>query len=587
MREIRYRPEILFYLILTGLIFVLLVRIFYLQIFQGAKYTRLARLNHVRVIPEQAARGKILDRFGQILAESQPVFSVFLYPTGQETEADLSRIAFILKMPVAEIFDRIKKNSSEVLAPVLLKDRLSFSEVMRLEEEKYRRPGLIIQKRALRFYPNDSALAHILGYVGLISEEELKKISPEKFYATNDFIGKDGVEVLFEELLKGKNGGQQIAVDAAGRLINILESIPPMAGDDINLTIDLDLQKKAEQALGPKRGAVVVLEARTGEVLAMVSHPTFNPNMFSQPISPGFWQFQERLGKPFFNRAINAYPPGSVFKMITAIAGLESGQLREQDTFYCPGFLKLGVRTAFCWEKKGHGLVDLMRAIVNSCDVAFYNIGLRLGLETITDWAKKFGFGTKTGLELPGEASGFLPSKQWKTERRREAWYPGDTINVAIGQGFIQATPLQVAVFMECLANDGIYYSPKIVRKSPGENEKKSGAQKEKILGEVEISSATLQFIKESMRQVVKVGTGQAAQMQDLEIAGKTGTAEDPPRYPAHAWFACFAPYQNPELAIAVFVEQGGHGGAVAAPIAKEIVQWWWEKKGQVQGQVL
>lgn len=581
MTRARPRPVLIFGAILAGLIFLLVIRLFYLQILQGSRFSQLARLNHIRIISEQAPRGVILDRFGKILATSEPIFSAFIYPTGQETEEDLAKISQILKIPASEISQNLKEKNSGFISSVLLKERLSSQELFRLEEEKYRFPNLIIQNWAKRNYPEKRTLAHVLGYVGLISPEDLEKFSGVRSYSPQDFIGKAGLEFFYEEWLKGKNGGQQIAVDVAGRPINILESIPPIAGQDLKLTIDLELQKAAEAALGANAGSVVILDVKTGEVLALVSHPNFDPNIFTSPISSAYWQSQKRRGYPFFNRAINGYPPGSVFKIITAMAGLENKILSPSDSYFCPGYFKLGPRQAACWKKDGHGWVNLKRAIVNSCDVAFYNIGLKVGLERITDYARKFGFGSKTKIELPWETKGFLPTARWKEEKLHERWYDGDTINLAIGQGFVQASPLQVALFMEALANDGVYYLPEIVEKENLKTNRKNFL-KRKILGKIILSMETWRFIKESMREAVRSGTGKAAYLKEVEIAGKTGTAEDPPRYRPHAWFAGWAPYENPQLAIAVFVEQGGHGGEVAAPIAREIVKWWSENRKSV-----
>jgi penicillin-binding protein 2 len=578
------RPVGLFYFLLWLIFGLLFLRIFFLQVVQKQKYSRLATLNHVRIVPEAAPRGQIFDRCGRVLATSQPVFTAFLYPSGQEKREALARISQILKISEAQLEQKIQQNSAGIMTPVLLKERLDFKEMARLEEEKFQVPGLVIQRSATRHYPYGKNLAHVLGYVSSISSEELEKKKQAKetgIYSVNDFIGKDGAELLYEESLRGRPGGLQVAVDAVGRSLGVLDSIPPEAGEDLHLTIDAEMQAAAEGTLGEKKGAVVVLDTTTGEVLVLASHPAYDPNMFSGPIEPVYWQMQKKWGYPFFNRAINGYPPGSVFKLVTATAGLETGKLSPQNSFYCPGFLKLGVRKAFCWEKRGHGVVDLMKAIVLSCDVAFYQIGLHLGLEPIVTWARHFGFGSKTGIELPAESAGNVPTAEWKKKKYAQAWYPGDTINLAIGQGFIQATPLQVALFMEALANGGIFYYPQLVKKKILQSEKghQNFHKGDKILGRVEISPETLNFIKESLRQVVKVGTGQAARFGEVEIAGKTGTAEDPPRLSPHAWFACFAPYEKPKLALVVFVEQGGHGGAVAAPIAKEIIQWWYENK--------
>ncbi|MGB9797925.1 MAG: penicillin-binding protein 2, partial [bacterium] len=401
------------------------------------------------------------------------------------------------------------------------------------------------------------------GYVGEISAEELKKWR-ENGYQMGDMVGKTGIERLWESKLKGEKGGQRMEVDARGQVHRLLERIEPKPGEEIRLTIDLNIQRAAEEALKGKRGAVVAMNPQTGEILALASSPSFDPNLFASPRG----KEKERLAlfndkrHPFLNRAISGvYPPGSIFKLITATAGLEEGKISPYIVINCPGGLRVGKRFFRCWRT--HGPVNFVSAIEQSCDTYFYRLGLLIGPQKLAEWARKFGLGERTGIILPGEAKGFIADEEWKKQKLGEIWYPGDTANMAVGQGFTQMTPIQACRMVSVFANGGYLVKPIIML----------GEKEEKVpLG---ISASTLELVRKGMEEAVmgSSGTGKLARINGIRIAGKTGSAQDPPRKRTHAWFVCFAPVENPRVAVSVVVEEGGMGGSVAAPIAKKVLE--------------
>lgn len=505
-------------------------------------------------------RGVILDRNGKIIANNVRKYRVLLIGKDVE-ESSLQKLAKILGLPLNVLQERLKKRA--MFDVVELERDISFDKLVRLEESLPLLPPILIEEVHQRYYPHKSLAAHLIGYIGEISKDELENWKANG-YSMGDMVGKAGIERLYEEELRGEKGGQRIEVDVRGRIRRLLERVEPKSGQEIRLTIDLDIQKAAEEALKGKRGAVVAMNPQTGEVLALASSPSFDPNLFASPQG----KEKERLSLlrdtryPFHNRAIaGVYPPGSIFKLITATAGLEEGKISSFTTVNCPGGLQVGKRFFRCWRR--HGSVDFLSAIEQSCDTFFYKVGLSLGPDKLAEWARKFGLGEKTGISLEGEAKGFIADEKWKEETLGEKWYAGDTANMAVGQGFTQMTPLQACRMVSVFANGGYLVKPIILL----------GEKEERIpLG---ISQTTLELIKKGMEKVVlgSRGTGISARVQGIRIAGKTGSAEDPPRKRTHAWFVCFAPIENPQIAVSVLVEEGGMGGSVAAPIARKVLE--------------
>ncbi|MBC7327083.1 penicillin-binding protein 2 [bacterium] len=555
----RGRIRGLFYF--TSALFLLLVfTLWYLQIFKGEEMRHLSESICIKLATIPPPRGLILDRNGRVIATNLKKYRILLIRKKVERES-LQRLAQILKVPTSVLEDRIKKRA--MFDVVELARDIPFDVLVRLEEALPYLPPIIIEEVNQRYYPHNSLAAHLIGYVGEISKEELESKKADG-YQMGDIVGKTGLERLYEEKLRGEKGGQRIEIDVRGQIRRLLERLEPKSGEELRLTIDLDIQKAAEEALAGRRGAVVAMNPNTGEVLALASSPSFDPNIFASPQG----NEKQRLAllkdkrHPFHNRAIGGvFPPGSIFKIITAVAGLEEKEISPYTTINCPGGLQVGRRFFRCWRR--HGTVDFLTAVEQSCDTYFYRVGLLVGPEKLAEWARKFGLGEKTGIALPGEAEGFVADEEWKRKTFNEPWYAGDTANMAIGQGFTQLTPLQACRMVSAIANGGYLVRPIIVL----------GEKEEKI--PIGISQSTIELIKEGMRRVVmnQRGTGVAARVAGISVGGKTGSAEDPPRKRTHAWFVCFAPVENPQIAVAVVVEEGGKGGSVAAPIAKKVLE--------------
>ncbi|MFC1657241.1 penicillin-binding protein 2, partial [Candidatus Moduliflexota bacterium] len=459
-----------------------------------------------------------------------------------------------------------------------------------LESSRYEWPGVMIEVEPRRSYPFGPLAAHLLGNVGQISQRELEARHGDG-YRIGDYIGKKGIEKLFDGKLKGEDGALRVEVDSLGREIRVLASREPRPGGNVTLTLDLGLQQVTDRVLEGKAGAVVVLDPRSGEVLAASSSPVIDPNKFIQSLSREEWAEVERDGRhPLQNRIVQAqYPPGSVFKIVTALAALEKGVVDEKTTFTCRGAFRFGKRSYGCWKKSGHGEVDLHRALVESCDIFFYQVGIKVGIDAIALYARELGLGKATGFALGGEASGLVPSQNWKKRAKGEPWYPGETLSASIGQGYNLVTPLQMAVLTGVLASDGKLFRPLIVRSVTDVDGNRALTSESGEMRKVEISPRSLHLVKKALHGVVneRHGTGRAAAVEDLDVAGKTGTAqvvrlpkgegrkdiEDiPMRFRDHAWFISYAPSGKGQVAIAVVVEHGGHGGSASAPLVKEIL---------------
>ncbi len=566
-----------FFTYLTVALFVvLLLRLWQLQLLKGDYYLAQSIKNRIRVVKIPAPRGIIYDRNGVKLVKNAPLFVASLLPGISEDSLDIKALSELLDMKEEEIRKLISGQDTKRLEPIRLKAGLSFSDVAKIEARRSDFPGLIIETDVTRYYPYKKTASHLIGYLSLPTVEQLRKRS-KKEIVQNAPVGQWGVEALYDETLRGTPGRKFIEVDALGRQLRTVSIIPPRRGNDITLSIDINTQIEAENAFKRKSGALMAIDPRNGKVIAFVSLPSFNPNEFIHGISQDRWnKLINNPRHPMLNRVLQSqYPPGSVFKLIVAIAGLEEGVITPGYSVDCKGFISVGRWRFRCWKKSGHGLVNLRRAIVESCDVYFYEVGRLLGIDRIAKYARAFGLGSPVGLKLCTERSGLIPTTRWKKRVRGRPWYLGETFNAAIGQGYVSVTPAQAAVMVAAIANGGTIYRPSVLLD-----------EEPQILGKVVLKPSTIRFIKRAMYDVVvnPRGTGWRARSGVAPIAGKTGTAQVVSR-PAdedeskrwlprdHAWFVAFSPVKNPEIALSVFVEHGGHGGETAAPIAKKTIE--------------
>jgi penicillin-binding protein 2 len=571
-------------------------RLWYLQILQGEYFKELSENNRVRIQEIAAPRGILFDRKEIPLVDSFPSFDVSLFP---QDVPDMESLVAALKRALSMDPDKLEARLNSVreiprLHPLKIKTDITREELAAIETRRLDLPGVSVDMVIRRNYPYKNLASHLIGYLGEISPDELQK---EEFsnHKLGYLVGKYGLEQKFELALMGENGGRQIEVNAMGQKIRVLGQVEPNPGSNLYLTLDLELQKAAEEAMAGKEGAVVVMDPRNGDLLAMVSKPDFDPNLFARGITPENWRsIVENPTRPLQNRAIQGqYPPGSVFKIIMAVAGLEEKVITPDTSFVCTGALPFGNREYRCWKKEGHGRVSLRRAIVESCDVYFYNLGMRLGVNRIAKYASGLGLGSPTGFPLGREKPGLVPTASWKLKRFGTPWQPGENLSIAIGQGYNLATPLQIACTVSALFNGGKYYQPRIaqsIRAPHGEILKEFPPL---VLRNIQISPQTIELVREALWGVVNSpgGTGGRAKVEGFNVAGKTGTSQvirrkegksDPgsPELQDHAWFACFAPAYNPEITVVVLVEHGGGGGAEAAPVARQVLENYY-RRGQ------
>ena len=557
------------YILVLPLIFIYLI-LFYYQIIRGNYYYNIAEKNRLRMFVINAPRGLIYDANNEVLADNRPSITVFYYPVQQSTPSEIYDLLSVFPNSKQQIFSAIKYNKI-----VSLGSDIDREKVFHLFSLKHRINNIFVSTEFRRRYLYNELFSHVIGYVGQITYDEYQELR-KSGYNYNDLIGKSGIEKMYEKYLKGINGALFVEVDAKGNLTKIIKNLPPRPANNLYLTIDKDLQKVAQEALKKtgKNGAVVGIDPRDGAVRILVSYKDFDPNIFSKHLVEERKNLLTDTNLPMFNRVVQGvYSPGSTFKILTTIAALNEKRVSTKTVFFCPGEFKFGDKTFKCWEKKGHGYVDLLNAIRLSCNVYFINLGLKAGIDNIEKYAKMFGFGQLTGIDLPFETSGVVPSRKWKKEKTGIDWYDGDTISVSIGQGYVAVTPLQLAMFTQAVANRGVVYTPYIVSKIVDVNGDilySHTPVKKEIPG---IEPTIWDFLYDAMESVVKNGTGHAAYIPSFPIAGKTGTAQNP-HGADHAWFICFGPVKKDtpaELVLAIVVEHGGKGGAVAAPIAKQI----------------
>lgn len=569
------------------------MRLVRLQVDQHEHFSVLSRDNRVKIQPVPPSRGLIYDAQGVLLADNHASFSLEItVEKVEDLPGTIENLSAIIPVDAKDLarFERLKRQRVRFQG-VPLRLNLTPEEVARFSVDSHRFPGVDVRAELIRTYPKGSLTAHALGYVGRINAEEMQRIDTSD-YAGTHFIGKGGVEKAHEGLLHGHVGHQQVEVNARGRVLRTLESKAPVPGRDLHLFLDADLQQAATDALGDNRGAVVAIDPRTGGVLALVSKPSFDPNPFVEGISQqDYHALLYSPDKPLFDRAARGqYPPGSTVKPFVGLAGLAYGVVDPHKTKYCPGFYQLpGQSHRYrCWRRGGHGSIDLEQAVVQSCDVYFYGLAHDLGIDRLRDFLGGFGFGRRTGIDVAGELGGLVPSRAWKERARKQPWYPGETLIVGIGQGAFLATPLQLAVATAALANRGHFIEPRVVRDSqvPGASER----------AELPVTTHLIDVggphhwdqVIQAMTEVVEANRGTAKRIKTsaYRIAGKTGTAQvftvgQKESYNAdriskrmhdHALFIAFAPVEDPRIAVAVIVENGGHGGSVAAPVARQVM---------------
>jgi len=564
-----------------------------LQIRQHNLYLDQAERNRIRNLPIIAPRGRILDREGRVLVDNFPAFSVLFMRENSTSlgPGKLESIARGLQLDPEEVKRQVK--SAALLPhfqPLLLKQSATLEDAAFVESHQTEYPELAIIQSQQRVYPLHTAMAAMLGYVGEVSEDAIAK--DESRYRPGDLVGKFGIERSYDSALSGKDGMRRVIVNSRGQEVGSMDSINAQSGNDLRLTVDLDVQMAAETALGDREGAVVAIDPRTGEVLAMVSHPSFDPNEFAKRIDQDDWKrLMDDPGKPMMNKAIQAQlAPGSVFKIFTAAAGLETGEIKPNFTVYCPGSVTFYGHTYHDWtfdKGHGHGSVSMHNAIVHSCDVYFYTLGKIIGIDKIAYFAKSLGLGAKTGIDLPAESSGLIPSPEWAEAAFKRQWWAGETISVAIGQGAVEATPLQLAYALGGIASGGIFHRPHVAFK--GQLQPLNVNLPENTERRFPLKNTTEDILLKGMWGVVNEGggTGAGARCPGIEISGKTGTAQvvsiglqksaHSAKFNNNAWFVGFSPSTNPTIAVAALVMQGGHS-SVAAPIVRDVIKEYYEK---------
>lgn len=597
--EYRQRFRFIFAVVLLSLS-LLIVRLWYLQVIKGPELSQRSASNSVRLRKINPLRGMILDVQGNILVDNQTSFDLTFIPNRPEDkEKALSMLSALYaskSWALPEEFSLIGK--AHPFIPSKIEKNISREKLALIETHALELPGVGIEVVPIRKYLAGEMIAHIVGYVGEVSQEELEKSKGK--YASGDMVGKYGLEKYYDDDLRGRNGAEQVEVNALGKGVRVLGKTDPLPGYNVVLTIDARLQKLAWEAMNGKTGAVVAMDPRDGSIYAMVSSPGFDPNLFNGGISQENWKILSRDPKhPMEQRTISGqYPPASTYKLIVAAAALEEGLISPGSAVLCTGSFALGNHSYRCWQRRGHGMVNLHRAIVESCDVYFYRIGLMLGVDKIAWYAKKFGFGAPTGIDLPREKTGLIPTQRWKMTRFKKPWQMGETISVSIGQGFNSVTPLQLVGAYSALANGGTVYRPQIVKRIEAPDGRIVKVMKPERSQTLPLSAKTLELLKSGLWGVVneKNGTGNALRRPQRDVCGKTGTAQviglpasekarrarqSSRAYQDHALFACFAPCGNPEIAVAVIVEHGLHGGTGAAPIARKMIDAYFKNKKQ------
>jgi penicillin-binding protein 2 len=589
---------------LLGAVFAIFeLRLFQLQVVKVDELREQALRNSVRTVRLEASRGEVVDREGRVLATTRSAWELDVVPSDlRRPELVFAALGQLLERDPVELDGRVgSPRGIARFRPVRLVGDLDDVELARVETHRFAMPGVGTRVRPLRHYLEGPLAGHLLGTLGEITAEQLEQRAYAD-YRSGDIIGQTGLEAVLEPSLRGVSGGRNVVVDAAGREVEVLDEVAPESGSRVVLALDLDLQRAAWEAFHdvpegepPKMGSAVALDVESGDVLVMISLPPFDPNAFAGGIDTATWKaLSEDEWEPLQNRAIqNHYPPGSTHKVIVAAALLEEKVVTPHSRAFCPGWFRFGGRSYRCWKKEGHGSVDFVRAIQESCDVFFYTYGVQLGIDRLARVAKHFGLGAPTGVRLSGEIGGLVPSSEWKQRRFGEPWYPGETVSAAIGQGYNLYTPIQLAVAYAAIAS-GERVEPRLVLRVEGDGRVEQMPPARRF--PVGVAPEHLAWVRRGMTAVVEEpgGTGGRARVPGVRVAGKTGTAQVvrlehtegmkesaiPIRYRDHAWFGAFAPADAPEIAVGVFVEHGLHGSSGAGPVAQRILARYFEKRG-------
>ena len=592
-------------LVIIFFIAVIIARLWFLQIYSGSQYREKADNNRVRMLDIIAPRGNILDAEGRTIITNRPSFNiVWVKEDSPDPDEIIKQLSLILNEEIAVLLKKVREAADNPKhIPILLKEDIDWKTLVYIENNHYDLPGVRIEVLPRRNYLFEDLASHMIGYTGEVNQQELGERQWEH-YQPGDQIGKRGFEKFYEEELRGEKGTVYMEVDAHGFEQRQLKGKEPLPGNDLQLTIDLDLQREAENAMEGKAGAVIAMDVNSGRILAFASAPPVHLEDFVGGISTKNWQrLLEDIKRPLVHKTIQGqYPPGSTYKIVTALAGLSKGVINSNTVYYCSGSMAFGNRRYGCWKAGGHGPVSLHRALAESCDVYFYKVGLLVGVDALAEYANNLGLGHKTDIAFEYEKSGLIPTANWKKLAKGEPWQEGETLSIAIGQGFNLVTPLQVCQMTSTLANGGILYKPLLVEKIIDPE----GQIIKKIEPEVDVELVGLDkylaLIRDGLVGAVndRHGTGKEARLKDITVAGKTGTAqvvtmakfkevdeEDVAyKHRDHAWFTSFAPAENPEIAVTVLVEHGGHGGSAAAPVAKRVLEKYFAKKNEVKADV-
>ena len=578
-RREAWKRRVLALAAVAGIAFVgLLGQLWYLQVLEGGKLQEMSERNRIRIRPVAAPRGILFDRNGLPLVDNRPAFTLSLIPREiDDRDTVIARLSVLLKIPLSDLQEALDRVPPDSFRPVRVRRGLTLEEVTKVEERKLELPGVVVEVEPQRVYPTSTFAAHLLGYVREVSDDQMK----QGRYRRGDMIGQSGLERLLDEYLRGRDGGERIEVDAMGRPVQVMRREEPDPGAQVVTTVDRRIQEAAERAMAGRSGAVVVMDPRNGDVLAMTSSPAFELDRLAGNLDKDEWLkvIRDPL-TPLMNRALQSqYAPGSVFKVVVAAAGLQEGSLTPMDRIYCNGEFHLGQWTFKDWKEGGHGHVDTRSALIHSCNIFFYQAGLKVGPAAIARYAEAFGLGSPSGIDLGGEKPGLVPFVDGRRRVDGRKWQAGDTVNMSIGQGQVLVTPMQVARMMSAVANGGVLWRPRLVQRVERVDGSLAYSSASKMTGRVDLSPIVWAFLRHALSGVVNEGgTGGAARIPGIDVAGKTGTAQsinksDAAKGQDHAWFASFAPVQDPEVVVVVLVERGGKGGQVAAPIARQIYQ--------------
>lgn len=583
----------IFLSIVFAVFMVIVARLLFLQVIEGAELRRLSEINSIRLKSVDAPRGLIYDTHGRLLVDNRPSYNLsIIVKDAKPLEHTIGKLSEYAGIDENLLWDRIEKaRGTRAYKPVLLVPDISRNALAAIEANRWDLPGIVLRVSPRRDYLFSPSSAHLLGYVGEISVNELKR-EQHSDRKTGDFVGKYGIERKREHWLRGIRGGQQVEVNATGQVVRVLKTVDATPGHNIVLSLDLSLQLTAEGLLADRPGAAVAVDPATGQILAMASSPSFDQNAFISGMSHDTWNaLVSDPRRPLENKAIQAeYPPASTYKIISAAAGLEEGVIDANTSFHCPGSLKFGNRTYRCWKRWGHGDVNILKALSESCDVYFYKVGMELGVDRLAWYAKAFGLGEPTGVDLAHEEAGLVPTAQWKKQRIGESWQKGETLSIVIGQGFNLTTPLQMAMVVAAIGNGGTRYRPQLVKTIRTADGNTLFESKPEAVGKLPISDKTLQLVREGLFKAVndRHGTAWRSRLAGVGMCGKTGTAQvvgrkeedadgdgrgDPLK--DHAWFVAYAPEHDPKIAVSVIIEHGEHGSTAAAPVAAEMIRYY------------